>query len=198
MSKFSFLVAVTLLLSLRVSVFCQNSIVEEMSSRVGAKMHIADTVLNGFDKYGISIGIENYSAQYKDFPSKQIQNQVELRLRQAKVKINNKERGINRLVFNYMPVVLKSGRLSHYVCSVEALRPVTFVVDNITYLQTAKVWDDGGSVAASQLRDSLNDVLDEFLLELMKSREEHEKNKKALAAKNKSAAKPSSATPAKK
>ena len=84
MSKFSFLVAVTLLLSLRVSVFSQNTSIDEM----GFHHRASSTKLTGFDKYGVEIVVLDYRHEYKNFPYESIKNQVELRLRQGKIKTN--------------------------------------------------------------------------------------------------------------
>jgi hypothetical protein len=202
MSKFCFLVLVALIFSLRTSVFSQqNSIEEIVLSKPGGFAALTSTYPNdllGFDKYGIDITVEDYREAYKSYPYEDIKNQVELRLRQSKIKIDKKSK--NRLMVNIMPTFYKSGKFNeNYTYDIAARRPVTFEVDGISYIQFGvSVWDIGGYVPALSLREVVNESMDKFLLELLKSQEAHEKNKKELAAKNKTAPKPRSATPSKK
>jgi hypothetical protein len=192
-SKFCFLVAVTVLLSLRVSVFPQN-VFQDM----GVNHTVPKNKLLGFDKYGIDIIVEDYREKYKNFPNESIRNQVELRLRQGKIKVNNDSSCA--ISCNFLPQRYSNNKFSGtYAYDIYANRPVTYTVDGISYMRFGiPVWRRSGVVSEEGVRDVINETLDEFLLELLKSREEHEKNKKELAAKNKSAAKPSSATPTKK
>ena len=125
------------------------------------------TGLEGIAKDGLDILIEGYSKIDKTFDKKAIENQVELKLRLAGIRVN--KRAGNYIYVNARPhpMGVKTGG---YAISIEAYRrDVTFEANNKQYRCDASVWHTGSITPADDLRDSINEHMDEFLLDYLKA-----------------------------
>ena len=117
--------------------------------------------LEGIAESGLGIVVEDYSKIDKTFNKKAIENQVELRLRQAGIKVggNDVYLYINALPYhNFMRL------------SIQANRTVTFEANGKTYEKFgATVWEEGGIFGKSLLREQINKGIDAFLLDYLKA-----------------------------
>ena len=116
MSKFFLLIAVALLLIFECSINAQ------VAFKLDAPKSYSFSTngLEGFADDGIRIIVEDYSNQQKNYPLKQIKDQVELRLRQAKIKIGTGLMG-SSLHINCQPID------SFYHIGFDAMRRAYFV-----------------------------------------------------------------------
>jgi hypothetical protein len=196
MSKFFLLIAVALSVSFECSVNAQITPLKAALKKLSRELYIkgiaSSNGLEGFAANGVKILTPDYSDRKKGFSMKQIRDQVELRLRQSKIKVVDSYRDY------YLMVDCQPSRTTAlYKVQVSALSVQFFTADDVVYANSMNTrWKRGGLY--TNLRDGINALMDDFLLAQLKAQEAHEKNKKELAAINKSAAKPSSATPSKK
>lgn len=123
------------------------------------------TGLEGIDDFGIRVGVENYKHLYKDFDQKAIANQVELRLRQAKLDYNDK--GRNVIIINPYPVIL-SNKLMGYSMQITVMRNVRWIAKSVEYETVAVLWSRGG-ISSPSPRAFIDGVMDEFLLDYLKA-----------------------------
>jgi hypothetical protein len=203
MSKFFLLIAVALSVSFECSILAQSDKPKAKEPIINLVSDISESGLElwstrstngleGFGDNGVSILIVDYSDLEKDFPAKQIQTQVELRLRQSKIKV------VKNSDFTLLIHVLPVESVKAYSIHISANRLAYFTAANLAYKKSlVSVWEALGVYSKSKLRGTISRFMDEFLLAQLNAQEHHEKVKKAYAPK-KSAAKPSSATPTKK
>ena len=126
----------------------------------------SQTGLEGIDDFGIRVEVRDYKHMYKDFDQKAVANQVELRLRQAKLDYNDK--GRNTIIINPFPVTM-SGRLVGYSVDIAAVRDVSFIAKSVEYKMRAVVWDNGGTCDTQSLRSHIDKIMDDLLLDYLKA-----------------------------
>ena len=126
---------------------------------------ISRTGLEGIAKDGLLI----FVPASKGIDVKAIENQVELRLVQAGVKVNKKEIAHNILFLHAQPIENSSGVIG-YALDVEAKRTIKFEANGKTYWSTGvAVWDTGGIVGKDDLKEVINIYMDAFLLDYLKA-----------------------------
>ena len=125
------------------------------------------TGLEGIAPDGLDITIEDYPIKDKTFNEKAIENQVELKLKLAGIRVNTRAGNYIYVNARPHPMGVKTGG---YAISIEAYRrDVTFEANNKQYRCEASVWDRGSITSADDLRDSINKHMDEFLLAYLKA-----------------------------
>jgi hypothetical protein len=201
MSKFFLLIAVALSVFFECSINAQSNkpkaekpIINLVSGSSESDLKLwslsSTNGLEGFADKGVKILLVDYSDLEKDFQTQQILTQVELRLRQSKIKVVKDSD--NALVLNIMP--LKA--FNAYSIRIYAARLAYFTTDNLVYnKRLVTVWITSGVYSKSKLRGKISEFMDEFLLAHLNAQENHEKTKIYAPIKT---AKPSSTTPSKK
>ena len=131
------------------------------------------TGLEGIAKDGLKISV-NGETFVPTFDVKAIRNQVELKLRPAGIRVNN--RAGNFIYVTAQPVLTNKrtdnfgDRILAYALRVKAYRrDVTFEANNKQYRCSAAVWDRGGIASQNKLRDAINEFMDQFLLDYLKA-----------------------------
>ena len=122
--------------------------------------------LEGIAKDGITINVGDSS---KTLNKKNIQNQIELRLTQAGVKINPKKTGIPFLTFKAMDILQGQSDVLGHVIQISVSRMMQYEGNDIRRNAIAKVWDKWAIVPKGKERDVINIFMDEFLLEYLKA-----------------------------
>ncbi len=125
------------------------------------------TGLEGIAKDGLDIFIEDYSKYDKTSDKKAMNNQVELKLRLAGIRVNN--RAGNVIYVEAQPVKV-GGRIVGYAMSIKAYRrDVTFEANNKQYRCSAAVWTEHGITPDATDGKLLNKIMDIFLLAYLKA-----------------------------
>ena len=129
------------------------------------------TGLEGWGKKGVGIVIEDYSKDDKNFPLKSIRTKVELRLRQAGIKVVDKFAGAD-IVIDAQPVIIGDRIFGHAV-SINAGRLMEFKApDNTGILETYTTYANskryGGMAPAGGLVNQIDSLMDNLLLDCLK------------------------------
>ena len=106
------------------------------------------------------------SADVLSVPLHNSSPKIKLRLLQSGIKVNQDID--NYLVINAQPVRV-GDRVVGYAVSVGADRWVSIEANGKTYLGIATVWSKGGITPASGLRQTINELMDQFLLAYLKA-----------------------------
>ena len=127
------------------------------------KPFYSKTGLEGIAKDGAWIVVEDHSKIDKTFDAKAIENQVELRLVQAGIKVG----GSGLILYISAQPTIEPFKL--IALNIHAKRIMTFEANGKTYRKGATVWDTGGIVGKDNLRAAINIQMDEFLLAYLKA-----------------------------
>lgn len=127
--------------------------------------------LVGFGKIdGVTIDIPDYSRSIRNWPKTTIKTAVELKLRKAGFKVNNKAK--NYFIVQVMPSKIgRTGEHVGYVISMAASRSVNFKSNKQEYSTSADVWSYLGIVGANNIKAQLEEKMDRFILAYLKANE---------------------------
>ena len=105
----------------------------------------------------------------------QIANQVKLRFILLGIKVTDHFPSKNYLSIHETPRKTVSGRVDLCLLNIEAKRPMTFEANGKTYKMKATVWAIRSILPPSRLRQTINEYMDEFLLDYLKANPKKEK-----------------------
>ena len=116
---------------------------------------------------GVSIRVEDYSKRDKAFDVKAIENQVELKLRLAGIKIH-KVVTADRIYINMQPIEL-GGRVVGYYLLIEPSRKMTFKHKGKSYVSYVAKLTKYGGATPPKYKEALDDWLNRLLLDYLKA-----------------------------
>ena len=124
-------------------------------------------------KKGVRITVEDYSKDDKNFPLKAIETKIELRLRQAGIKVSDKFTG--RSILIHTQPINAGGRVTGYAVSIKPIRIMEFTaLDNtgklVTYetsVSTIKTY--GGIAPDDRLIPFIDKHMDTLLVDYLKA-----------------------------
>jgi len=117
-------------------------------------------------KEGVEILVEDYSNKVKTFDVKAIENQVELKLRLAGIKVD-KDAG-DKLYINMMPVAFE-GRIIGYALQVRPTRRMVFKHKEKIYVCFVTSHKIYSGTTPLKYREELDEWLDDLLLNYLKA-----------------------------
>ena len=123
--------------------------------------------LEGWGTGGVRILVDDHSKFEKTFDRKTIEEQVELRLRLAGLRVSDNS---NHFFFTVNALPVRVGnRVVGYALIVEAKRKATFEANDKTYQGVASLWDIAGVTPASKLTDKIERYMDRFIQDYVKA-----------------------------